>query len=159
MSFVKVLWALLVASATNHLEGQMAVRWCAVGGAMIQHVWSASSSANVSLNGAAPLSVKTAKRLWTYIPAKLRNEPSGWTRPETWPCHLPQDLLWSMVFWDMMSILHGASPWSLFLVAWLYYNSVKALQLKNPAFPMSALHTKSNPAHYSASLLLSILWY
>lgn len=112
----------------------MAVRWCAVGGATTQHAWSASPSANVSSNGAALLSVKTAKSLWIYTPAKLRNEPSGWTRPETWPSSvfpcLPQDLMWTMVFWDMMSILHGSSPWSLFLVAWLYYNSVKALQLK-----------------------------
>ncbi|KAI3357706.1 hypothetical protein L3Q82_016114 [Scortum barcoo] len=80
-------WARPGGSATRHRVAPTAVRSCAVGGATdtTQRESSRSPSASASSNGAAPWSVRTARKLWTYTRAKPPNEPNGWTRPEDTP--------------------------------------------------------------------------
>lgn len=120
----------------------MAVRSCAVGVATTPQESSKSPSASASSNGAVQWSVRTARKLWTYIHAKPPSEQSGWIRPEddnpSAPCNgtptlFPlQDILWNTAFWKSLSKsalrLRPLLLPPCVVIAWLFYLSVKAVE-------------------------------
>lgn len=137
---VQAPWARPGVSAIRHHAAQMAVRSCAVGGAMTPRESSKSLSASASSNGAAPWSVRTARKLWTYTRAKRPSVQNGWTRPEDAPPPPPPPVMQPHPFprygtscgtWHSgkvcpkvlcVSALPLPPPW--FIIAWLLYPSL-----------------------------------
>ncbi|XP_073413397.1 protein Wnt-2b isoform X3 [Dendrobates tinctorius] len=79
---IQAPWALLEEFVTRSPIGQMAVKLCAVAGAMTPPELPGQLNANVNSTGVVPYAVKNARRQWMYIRVKNQKGRNGLTRLE-----------------------------------------------------------------------------